>query len=88
MTLRGVRAPQGPYFKARTAYPEVPKTVGEAIRKRRLDLGIRQVDAARIIGCNVMSVVNWEKGHIQPRVDHMPGIVSFLGFTSSTIPKL
>ena len=77
--------PPGPCFKARTGYPEIPKTIGEAIRKRRLALGMRQRDAARIIGCNVMSVVNWEKGHTQPRVNHMAGIVNFLGFVPSTI---
>ena len=32
------------------------------IRKRRLDLGLRQIDAAKMIGCEEMSVVNWEKG--------------------------
>jgi len=27
-----------------------------------------------------MSVVNWEKGHPSPRVNHMAGVVKFLGF--------
>ncbi|MDR3402035.1 MAG: helix-turn-helix transcriptional regulator [Chthoniobacter sp.] len=51
------------------------------IRKRRLDLGIRQKDAARIIGCDQMTMVNWEKGHTAfPRIQHMAGVVRFLGF--------
>lgn len=79
VTLRGMRCPKGPYFKATTGYPETPKTIGEAIRKRRLDLGIRQIDAAKIIGCNEMSVVNWEKGHFAPRANHMEGVTKFLG---------
>ena len=41
-------------------------TVGEMIRKRRLDLGLRQIDAAKMIGCEEMSVVNWEKGRHSP----------------------
>ena len=27
-----------------------------------------------------MTVVNWEKGHTQPRINHMAGVSKFLGF--------
>jgi len=50
------------------------------IRKCRLDLGIRQIDAARIIRCDEMTIVNWEKGHNQPRINHMARVVHFLDF--------
>jgi len=51
------------------------------IRKRRLDLGLRQRDVAEIIGCDTMTVVNWEKSHTAfPRINHMAGVVRFLGF--------
>jgi transcriptional regulator with XRE-family HTH domain len=50
------------------------------IRKRRLDLALPQIDAAKMIGCDEMSIVNWEKGHRTPRVTHMAGVVEFLGF--------
>jgi hypothetical protein len=33
--------------------------IGEVIRKRRLDLGLRQIDVAKFIACNEMTVVNW-----------------------------
>ena len=52
------------------------------IRKRRLDLGLRQVDIAKIIGCSELTIVNWEKGYTTPRVNHMAGVVRFLGYTS------
>ena len=45
-----------------------------------LDLGLRQIDAAKMIGCDQISIVNWEKGHRKPRVNHMAGVVEFLGF--------
>ncbi|MDR3403533.1 MAG: helix-turn-helix transcriptional regulator [Chthoniobacter sp.] len=35
---------------------------------------------AKIIGCDEMNVVNWEKGHRSSRVNHMAGVVEFLGF--------
>ena len=71
-----------PYVRGRRIrdYPRSPTTVGEHVRKRRLDLNLRQIDAAKIIGCDEMTVVNWEKGHTQPSVNHMAGVVRFLGF--------
>ena len=79
VTTHRVRCPQGPYFKATTGYPDVPKTVGQMIRKRRLDLRLRQVDVAKTIGCDEMSIVNWERGHTVPRINHMAGVTRFLG---------
>jgi len=32
------------------------------------------------LGCDEMSIINWEKGHRSPRVNHMAGVVEFLGF--------
>ena len=79
VTIRRVRCPRGPYFRQMTGYPTVPKTIGEMIRKRRLDLGLRQIDVAKVIGCDEMSIVNWERGHTIPRITHMAGVTRFLG---------
>src|SRR5205807_2647308 len=78
-TLHGVRCPHGPYFVQVTGYPSDPKTIGEAIRKRRLDLGLRQIEVANLVGCNELTIVNWEKGHTRPRTDKMSAIETFLG---------
>jgi DNA-binding XRE family transcriptional regulator len=80
VTLQRKRCSQGPYFCQVKRYPATPKSIGEMIRKRRLDLGLRQIDVARIIGCDEMSVVNWEKGHTSPRSTLMAGVTRFLGF--------
>ena len=37
------------------------KTIGEAIRKRRLDLGLRQVEVTEIIGGNEVDIVNGKR---------------------------
>jgi transcriptional regulator with XRE-family HTH domain len=79
-TLRTMRCPYGPYFAQVKGYPANPKTIGEAIRKRRLDLGLRQIDVAGIIDCDELTIVHWEKGHRIPRINHMTGIVRFLGY--------
>ena len=79
-TLRGVRCPWGPYATEKKGYPASPKNLGEHIRKRRLDLGLRQIEAAKMIGCDEMSLVAWEKGYRTPRIDHLGKVVEFLGF--------
>ncbi|MDP9098781.1 MAG: helix-turn-helix transcriptional regulator [Verrucomicrobiota bacterium] len=61
------------------AYPRTVKTLGDAIRKRRLDLGLRQEDVAKIIGCDKTSVLNWEKGHTSPGTSKISGVRRFLG---------
>ena len=80
VTLRRLRCPWGPYSTEKKGYPATPKTMGEEIRKRRLDLNLRQIDVAKIIGCDEMTVVNWEKGYASPRINHMAKVVEFLGF--------
>ena len=81
VTLHTVRCLISPYFTEKTGYPASPKTIGEMVRKRRLDLGLRQADVAEIVGCDTMTVVNWEKGHTGlPQINHMAGLVRFLGF--------
>ena len=79
-TIQVMRCPIGPHFTEKKGYPACPKNIGEMLRKRRLDLGLRQIDAAKMIGCDEMTIVNWEKGHRSPRVNHMAGVVDFLGF--------
>jgi transcriptional regulator with XRE-family HTH domain len=61
------------------AYPKAVKTLGDAIRKCRLDLGLHQNEVAKIIGCDKTSVLNWEKGHNTPAKNKTSGIRRFLG---------
>ncbi|MFX0066100.1 MAG: helix-turn-helix domain-containing protein [Candidatus Hermodarchaeota archaeon] len=47
-------------------YPIRPKTLGERIKKKRMDMGLFQKDIARIIGVSTDTVTNWEKGRTKP----------------------
>ena len=62
------------------AYPSELKTLGDHLRKRRLDLGLRQSDLAREIGVWTSTVNTWENRHFDPEVQHVPKIVQFLGY--------
>src|SRR4029077_12664024 len=49
------------------AYPKKVTTIGDAIPKRRLELGLRQKDLAKIIGYDKTSVLNWKRAYAPKR---------------------
>jgi transcriptional regulator with XRE-family HTH domain len=53
--------------------------IGDHIRKRRLDLGLAQIDLAAQIGVSENTVLNWEHG-TEPALIHIPKIIEFLGY--------
>jgi transcriptional regulator with XRE-family HTH domain len=61
-------------------YPASLVTIGDHIRKRRLDLGLFQRQVAAQIGVDEASVLNWEKGGMKPEIRHLPAIIRFLGY--------
>ena len=62
------------------AYPSSLKTIGDHIRKRRLDLNLTQKQAAEKLGVDEASVWNWEKGEVLPLARQIPPITSFLEY--------
>jgi transcriptional regulator with XRE-family HTH domain len=62
-------------------YPKEFKHLGDHIRKRRLDLGLTQEEAADRTGASDRWAVNrWELGLHEPGVSVLPGILEFLGY--------
>ena len=61
--------------------------MGEHLKKARLDRGIQQKDAAREIGCDPASLLNWEKGRSAPDVRFWPAILRFLGYDPRPEPE-
>ncbi len=62
------------------AYPAELVTVGNHIRKRRLDLKLLQREVAAEIGVSTQTVQYWEAGRHQPAFRHLPAIIRFLGY--------
>jgi transcriptional regulator with XRE-family HTH domain len=62
------------------AYPNELRTLGDHIRKRRLDLGLLQKDVAARVGCDTATITNWELNHTSPEIRFIPGIIAFLGY--------
>lgn len=64
----------------KSGYTENPETIGEHIKKARMDRGLLQKEVAKLIKVNVMTITNWEKGNSNPMISHMPKIIEFLGY--------
>jgi transcriptional regulator with XRE-family HTH domain len=70
----------------RSDYPKVPKTIGEHIKKRRMDLKLLQKDIGQRLGVHCLTITNWELGKTKPEIRHLPTIISFLGYDPRSMP--
>ena len=61
-------------------YPQSRNGVGEHLRKRRTELGLRQKDVAHEMKVSEWTLMNWESSETTPRVRYGPRIIDFLGF--------
>lgn len=61
-------------------YPADPKSTGEHLRKRRLDLRLLQREVAGIVGVNEATIQNWETGNHSVSLSAWPSVLNFLGY--------
>jgi DNA-binding transcriptional regulator YiaG len=61
-------------------YPKKLETLGDHIRKRRLDLGLFQKEVAQQIGVDTTTIYNWERNANSPQVHQLPRVIRFLGY--------
>ncbi len=67
------------------AYPERLKTLGDHLRKRRLDLKLFQKEVAKRLGTSTTSIYNWEDNRASPSLYRLPKIVEFLGYIPDSL---
>jgi transcriptional regulator with XRE-family HTH domain len=70
------------------AYPTELKTLGDHIRKRRLELRLFQREAARLIGVSKKTLENWETKRTNPDLRALPGVIAFLGDDPTWAPAV
>jgi len=68
-------------------YEESPKTLGEHLRKCRLELGLLQKDVAARHNVTAWGYRNWENGRTTPGTLLYRRIVEFLGFYPHPAPR-
>jgi DNA-binding XRE family transcriptional regulator len=62
------------------SYPENPVSLGDNIRKKRMELRLLQKDVAKICGVTEDCITNWEKNRSLPQIQFYPNIIKFLGY--------
>ena len=60
--------------------PWEPQALGEHLRKRRIQLGLHQPEAARRLGVSTVALSRWECGKMRPRFFHYEAIIAYLGY--------
>jgi transcriptional regulator with XRE-family HTH domain len=61
-------------------------TLGDHLRKRRLDLHLTLRDVAERVGADKSSVNAWERNYHQPVLHRLPAIAAFLGYDLDALP--
>lgn len=54
--------------------------LGDHLKKRRLELGLHQVDVAKILQVSEVTIVHWEKNQNDITIRYIPRIINFLGY--------
>jgi transcriptional regulator with XRE-family HTH domain len=67
-------------------YPATLDHIGHHLRRRRLDLGLCQKEAAHRLGVHPGGLGNWEHGRTTPADRFMPTVIRFLGYNPSPRP--
>ena len=61
-------------------------TIGNHIKKKRLDMNLFQKDVAKLIGVEEESIYNWENNRSKPKIHLLPKIIEFLGYMPFELP--
>ncbi|MFC1855839.1 helix-turn-helix transcriptional regulator [Thermodesulfobacteriota bacterium] len=70
----------------RGAYPKSLKTLGNHIRKKRIDLKLSQKAVSKIIGVQEETIWTWESNLFSPNLRCIPKIIDFLGYIPKNAP--
>src|ERR1043165_4128731 len=73
--------------KPKPDYPLELLTLGDHVRKKRLDDALTRKAAAKVIGADEASLKNWEDGRTRIEVRYYPSIIRFLGYNPLPVPK-
>ena len=69
------------------AYPNTLKTLGDHLRKKRLDLGLLQRDVAKKLRVAPSTITNWEGNATTPTYQYTKAVLNFLGYNPFPLAK-
>jgi transcriptional regulator with XRE-family HTH domain len=79
VTLKARRPPN-------SKYPNQLNSLGDHIRKRRLDLALHQKQVAEQIGVDEDTIYRWESNESKPQIQFIPAIIKFLSHNPIPLP--
>jgi transcriptional regulator with XRE-family HTH domain len=70
------------HFKALRRYPASPRTLGEHLGKKRIDLSLSMLQLAELLGSRVTAsaIEKWENNQNYPIPTNRKRIIEFLGY--------
>jgi len=66
-----------PYY---SQYPQILQTIGDHIRKKRLDSKLLQQDVADRLDVTESTLLNWEHNRSTPTLRYLPQVIAFLEY--------
>ena len=69
-------------------YPKDPKTLGEHIRKARMDQHVMVKELAERVGIVPKTVINWEKHNLKPTRRHWERLRTVLGLGGEVLGSI
>jgi len=63
-----------------SSYPKNPTSIGEHIRKKRMELKLFQKDLAILFGVSEDCITYWENSRSTPQIQYYPALIRFLGY--------
>ncbi|MHB8581523.1 MAG: helix-turn-helix domain-containing protein [Ignavibacteriaceae bacterium] len=67
--------------------PQKLNSIGDHLKKKRLERQLTQLQLARLIGVEETSIYNWENNRSKPKIYLLPKIIEFLGYVPFKLPK-
>lgn len=68
-------------------YPQNPETIGEQLRKKRIDRGLSQAELAEILQVSTDCITYWESNRSNPQISYYPIIHHFLEFCTDNFDE-
>jgi DNA-binding transcriptional regulator YiaG len=69
----------------------VPVTLGDHLKRRRIELGLLQRELAKQLGVSEWTLRHWERNTTAPAIRFVPRIIAFLGYdpypASTSLPE-
>ncbi len=72
--------PRADRLDSRNQPPETLQTLGDPLKRRRLNLKLLQQNVAEKLSVHTASLRNWEVNRTKPELVYMPAIIRFLGY--------